>query len=571
MFSGRQGGTFPYDVPYSQYRELPYPIMNNADLRRAEQDPDVQNLSEAIYRRELRQFRAGVDHFFMVLVCSVAAIIVFFSLFIHKAPDDGKSLGVLPLLLAIAYAGIPTWFAKKSPKPRQHRYPFAACFILLLGLLSFLANGLENSVFYLFGAFALLAFYRDNWIFAVAIGALFADYLFWEIALGSYGSGSMLAPDTEALVWLAIGVLVLTIFNHFSLKDNKRVARQMALAEFANATIAAKVVERTSELEAKAKELQAEIQQREETEARLINSQRMESVGHLAAGIAHEMNSPMQFVQDITNYLKDLFPDLFLSYREIEDVVRNEDALTDEQKSTLLKDIELVQAEANIPFLREQITESMEEAMDCIGRVSAIIKSLLSFSDPGSGFVQITDVEKAVGNIIRVSKNMWKLDGEVQLDFEADFPEIPVFRGDFNQVILNLITNASQAIHDAREAAVKDGNESPPGQIHVVAWIENEGEKRAIIEVRDNGIGIPEEVQPKIFDPYFTTREVGSGMGMGLAICKDVIEQKHKGKMTFTTAEGQGTVFQLRLLTDINEFPKEDKVDAFGEPVDAIG
>lgn len=548
--------------------------MNNSELRRAEQDPDVLNLAEVIYRRELRQFRDGVDRFFTFLVCSLAGVVVFFALFVFKAPEGAGALRLMAIPLAIAYAVIPTWFAQKSKTPRQVRYPFAAFFILLLGLLSYMSNGFGNPAFYLFGAFALLAFYRDNWILAVAIAALVVDIIFWEVALGNKGAGSLLAPDKVISFWLAVEVLVLVAFNYFSLADHRRIARQMALAEFANATIAARVVERTAELEAKAKELEAEIQQREATEARLINSQRMESVGHLAAGIAHEMNSPMQFVQDITNYLKDLFPDLFLSYREIEDVIRKDEHIDDDQKSAILEEIGLVQAEANIPFLREQITESMEEAMDCIARVSAIIKSLLSFSDPGSGYVQVTDLHKAVENVIRVSKNMWKLDGEVQVDFEEGFPEIPVFRGDFNQVVLNLITNAAQAIHDAREEAGKSGKEIPPGQIHVFAWMEKDGEERAILEVRDNGVGIPDEVQGKIFDPYFTTREVGSGMGMGLAICKDVIEQKHKGKMTFTTVQGQGTVFRLSLVTDINEFPKGDRVDAFGSPegpVDAIG
>jgi two-component system NtrC family sensor kinase len=292
---------------------------------------------------------------------------------------------------------------------------------------------------------------------------------------------------------------------------------------------------------------------------KILQSQRMESVGHLAAGIAHEINSPMQFIGDITNYLKEVFPDLFLSYKEIEELIEHSPHLTTEQKDLLLKEIELVQAEANIPFLSTQILESMDEALACIDRVREIIKSMLRFSDSGNGFVQFVNVPKVIEDIVLISRNDWKEAGEVIVEFEEGFPEIPVFKGEFNQAILNLITNAAQAIQEVVE------QEKKPGQIVIKGWIENETEPKAIIEIRDNGIGIPKEIQAKIFDPYFTTREVGSGTGLGLAMVHDIIEGKHKGHLTFTSKEGEGTVFRIAMLTETSHFPSGAIQNAFSD------
>lgn len=302
----------------------------------------------------------------------------------------------------------------------------------------------------------------------------------------------------------------------------------------------------------------------EAEETKLFQSQRMESVGHLAAGIAHEINSPMQFIGDITNYLKEVFPDLLLSYKEIEEVIEHSTQLTTEQKDVLLKEIELVQAEANIPFLSTQILESMEEALACVDRVREIIKSMLRFADSGNGFVQFTNVPKVIEDIVCISRNDWKEAGEVIVEFEEEFPEIPVFKGEFNQAILNLINNAAQAILEF-QSQLSVGEEKRQGQISIKGWIEKDAESRAIIEIQDNGIGIPQEIQAKIFDPYFTTRDVGSGTGLGLAIVHDIIEGKHKGSLTFKSKEGEGTVFRISLLTEKSQFPSGAIQNPFAE------
>ncbi len=307
-----------------------------------------------------------------------------------------------------------------------------------------------------------------------------------------------------------------------------------------------------------------EVQKQKTHGTKLLQSQRMESVGHLAAGIAHEINSPMQFIGDITNYLKEIFPDLFLSYKEIEEVIEHSSKLTTEQKDELLKEIELVQAEANIPFLSTQIQESMDEALVCVERVRNIIKSMLSFADAGNGFVQFTNIPKVIEDIVRISRNDWKEVGEVLIEFEEGFPEIPVFKGEFNQAILNLIHNAALAIQELH-SSLAEGEERKPGKIVIKGWVDKESEPRAIIEVQDNGIGMPQEIQTKIFDPYFTTREVGSGTGLGLSLVHDIIEGKHKGTLSFRSKEREGTVFRISLFTEKSHFPADAIQNPFTE------
>jgi signal transduction histidine kinase len=321
------------------------------------------------------------------------------------------------------------------------------------------------------------------------------------------------------------------------------------------------LIERSEKLENRIAEIQAE-------EAKLINANRVESVGHLAAGIAHEINSPLQFIGDITNYLKQIFPDLFLAYKEIEEVIEKNPDISTAQKDELLKAIDLVVAEANIPFLSTQILESIEEALGCVGRVSNLIKSMQSFAAPAMGYVQFTNIQKSIEDIIVITRNEWNLDAEVVLEFEDGFPELPIFRGEFNQAILNLIINASQAIHEVQNS-ISDGDQKHRGKILIKGWVDRADDNRAILEIHDNGIGIPEEIQNKIFDPYFTTHDVGVGVGMGLAIARDIIVEKHKGELTFKTAQGQGTVFRMTMLTHIGEFSEEHRVAGVKESIGA--
>jgi two-component system NtrC family sensor kinase len=343
-----------------------------------------------------------------------------------------------------------------------------------------------------------------------------------------------------------------------------RLARELDQAQETRIELESKVRELTEQTVV----LKEHIRQHQMEDAKLINAHRVESVGHLAAGLAHEINSPLQYLGDVANYLKDVFPDLFIAYKEIEEIIEKNSHLSLEQKDEILKDIELVQAEANIPFLSTQILQSLEDASQCIGRVSSLIKSMQSFAAPGIGYVQFTNIEKSIEDIVTISRNEWNLNAKVVLDFEEGFPEIPIFRGEFNQAILNLIINASQAIHELQDS-LSDGAKTHPGKILIKGWVDKANEHRAIIEIQDNGIGISENIQDKIFDPYFTTHEVGSGLGMGLAIARDIIVEKHKGELTFKTAQGQGTIFRMTLMTHVGEFPKEYHVEAFKESIGA--
>ncbi len=272
-------------------------------------------------------------------------------------------------------------------------------------------------------------------------------------------------------------------------------------------------------------------------ERQLVQAQKLESIGQLAAGIAHEINTPAQFVGDNTRFLDESFEGLgkiLLLHDEL--LSRLKAGIPTED---LIKTIEETQNDVDLDFIREEIPSAIKQSRDGIDRISRIVRSMKEFSHPGTDEKTFVDINRAIENTINVARNEWKYVAEVVTDLDAGLPLVPCFPGEFNQVILNMLINAAHAV------AEKFGKGSgAKGVITIATCFHDEF---AEIRIQDNGAGIPEKIRSRIFDPFFTTKEVGKGTGQGLAISHSVIVGKHGGAITFESEAGQGTTFVIKL------------------------
>jgi PAS domain S-box-containing protein len=274
----------------------------------------------------------------------------------------------------------------------------------------------------------------------------------------------------------------------------------------------------------------------------LLQAQKLESVGQLAAGIAHEINTPTQYISDNVRFMKDAFQDLknLLGYYEGLLSSAKRGSLTPEA----IQEIDDAVKHADAGYLLEEIPKAVEQTLEGVGRVSAIVGAMKEFSHPGTKEKIPVDLNHAIESTITVARNEWKYVADLETDFDLGMPPVICLPGEFNQAILNLIVNAAHAIEDA----VRNGG-PPKGKIRVQTrclpeWVE--------IRIEDTGTGIPEEVRGRIFDPFFTTKELGKGTGQGLAIARSVIVDKHGGTIRFETETGKGTAFIIRLPRDGN-------------------
>ncbi|HXB58426.1 MAG TPA: PAS domain-containing sensor histidine kinase, partial [Candidatus Acidoferrales bacterium] len=263
--------------------------------------------------------------------------------------------------------------------------------------------------------------------------------------------------------------------------------------------------------------------QRIQMELQLRHAQKLEAIGQLAAGIAHEINTPTQFTEHNLRFLQETFPKLIQSVKDAE-------------KSSPAPDGN------EFEFLVNEIPAAIEEALQGTERISKIVRAMKEFSHPGNpenSKPEPADINHAIETTITVARSEWKHVAEMVTEFDPALPRVPVFASEFNQVILNLVVNAAHAITEAT-----NGDKQRKGIITVSTrhdgnWAE--------VRVKDNGTGIPEDVRDRIFVPFFTTKKVGLGTGQGLTLAHSVIVKKHLGDLRFETETGKGTSFIIRL------------------------
>jgi len=269
----------------------------------------------------------------------------------------------------------------------------------------------------------------------------------------------------------------------------------------------------------------------------LHQAQKLESVGQLAAGIAHEINTPIQYVGDNVRFLKESFRDLksLLTAYEQLFIEAKDNTVTREA----IQNVEAAIGLADAPYLLEEIPKAIEQTIEGVARVSGLVSAMKEFSHPGTKEKILLDLNHAICSTITVARNEWKYVADLETDFDLALPLISCLPGEFNQVILNLIVNSAHSIGDViRKGGTEKGK--------IVVQTRNLFEY-AEIRIQDTGSGIPENVRARIFDPFFTTKEIGKGTGQGLAIARSVIVDKHGGSIHFETEEGKGTTFIIRL------------------------
>jgi PAS domain S-box-containing protein len=271
--------------------------------------------------------------------------------------------------------------------------------------------------------------------------------------------------------------------------------------------------------------------------SQLLQAQKLESVGQLAAGIAHEINTPVQFIGDNVRFLQGAFHDLKNILSDYEHL--HEAAKSNLVSAKIVQEVTTAIERADIGYLLEEIPKAIDQTLEGVARVSTLMGAMKEFSHPGTKEKIPLDINHSIESTITIARNEWKYVADLETDYDKTLPQISCLPAEFNQVILNLIVNAAHAIADV---VGKSG--TTKGKITVQT--RNCGEW-AEIRIQDTGTGIPQEIQARVFDPFFTTKEVGKGTGQGLSIAHSVIVDKHEGSIHFETEEGKGTTFVVRL------------------------
>lgn len=276
-----------------------------------------------------------------------------------------------------------------------------------------------------------------------------------------------------------------------------------------------------------------DITERKALERQVNMAQKLQSIGQLAAGIAHEINTPMQFIGTNMEFMEEASHGMSIVSEAIRETIDTSPAeLTQKLQSALDK--------ADWDYLMEEVPISIEQSKTGISRVTSIVRAMKEFSHPSSREKQNVVINSIIETTVLVSRNEWKYVSNVTTDLAVDLPPVPCIVDELGQVILNLLTNAAQAIGE-KLGKNPDGEK---GEIHITTKVVD---SFVVIRIEDTGPGIPSAIRERIFDPFFTTKEVGKGTGQGLAISHDIITQKHGGTLTFETEEGKGSTFIIRL------------------------
>jgi signal transduction histidine kinase len=278
-----------------------------------------------------------------------------------------------------------------------------------------------------------------------------------------------------------------------------------------------------------------DIRDRRRLELELRQAQKLESVGRLASGVAHEINTPIQFVSDSLQFLREATADmlgvidkLVVVQQSVEAGAPSQAAATEAAKAA---------ETADLPYLIERVPEAVDRSLDGLGRVATIVRSMKEFAHPDAQDMTAIDLNRAITSTLVIARNEYKYVADLETGFD-DLPLVRCHVGDINQVILNLVVNAAHAIGDVV------GQSGDKGRIDVTTRRDGDD---VVIEIRDNGGGIPEHVRGRIFEPFFTTKGVGKGTGQGLAISRAVVVDKHRGQLSFATEMGKGTTFTIRI------------------------
>jgi len=307
-------------------------------------------------------------------------------------------------------------------------------------------------------------------------------------------------------------------------------------AEFWQAVAANEALRKQSlRLEAANAALKAEIAARERMEIDLRLAQKLEGIGRLAAGVAHEIKTPLQAVTGNVQYASDAVNDLL----RLVDAYRAERQALARGATLEVTEPRIAAAEdsADLAFVVENLPQALTMALDAVGRASTIVRSIKEFAHPGEMSMVQTDLNRALAATLAITRHEYCSIADVETDF-GDVPPVVCHGGELNQVFVNLIVNAAHAIESARQ---------PTGGKGRITVRTRRSPEHAEVSVSDTGTGIALETRERIFDAFFTTKPVGKGTGQGLAIARSVVVNRHGGEIWFDSELGRGTTFFVRI------------------------
>ena len=281
-----------------------------------------------------------------------------------------------------------------------------------------------------------------------------------------------------------------------------------------------------------------EIREKEKLQSQLLHTQKLESVGQLAAGIAHEINTPAQYlgtnIDFLDNSLKNIVT-LVKAYQRLLTAEKNH-TLTQE----LIEEIEDLQDAADWDYLAEELPLAIAQSNDGVQRISSIVQAMKEFCHPGSKEKVLVSLNELINTTLIVSRNEWKYIADLETNFADNLPQVHCLANEMGQVLLNLLINACHAI-------TTQLGENREGRKGIISISTCQAGEQVEIRMQDNGCGIPRDIIEKVFDPFFTTKEVGKGTGQGLAIARDVIVNKHGGSLEVESEAGRGATFIIRI------------------------
>jgi signal transduction histidine kinase len=301
-----------------------------------------------------------------------------------------------------------------------------------------------------------------------------------------------------------------------------------------NTTLERVIRNKTLELERQRSELEQALHELRVTQAQLLQAQKLEAIGQLAAGVAHEINTPTQYVSDNTFFAKNAFAKLLgvveacraaiAPSATAEDVERAHDSLR----------------KVRIDQLARQVPQALEQSLEGLSRIATLVRAMKEFSHPSGGVKEPVDLNQVIEATVTIARTEWKLVAQVTTEFDPTLPPVPCLRDEISQSVLNMIINAAHAIGERIQGLAG----SPLGHIRIRTSVQGE---HAIIQIADDGLGIPENIRHRIFEMFFTTKPVGKGTGQGLAISHSIVVEQHHGAIEVESELGVGTTFTIRL------------------------
>jgi signal transduction histidine kinase len=268
-----------------------------------------------------------------------------------------------------------------------------------------------------------------------------------------------------------------------------------------------------------------------------VNAQKLEGLGRIAAGVAHEINTPTQYVNDNVHYLRDALAVLGELVRAGERIV--DCSCRGEAVEDAIAELAAKTEQSGVADLEREIPDALEQTLEGLGRINRIAGALREFLHPAADERTFSNINRVIENAVAVCRNEWRYVAEVELDFDEGLPSVSCWIHEFSQVILNLVTNAAHSIADRVAGS--------PGEMGQITITTRKRDEFAEIRVCDDGVGIPPDLLHAIFTPFFTTKTTGKGTGQGLSLARSVIVDKHGGSIDAESEIGEGAVFTILL------------------------